>query len=88
MFDPATGQPKAGLRDAQAMYFLAPGARRTQVPAREVAAGVYQVDVTPAVPGAYYIYLGVPSMELGFGKMPYHTLNATPPADALAAGGT
>jgi len=27
-------------------------------------------------------------MELGYGKMPYHTLNATPPADALAAGGT
>jgi len=88
VFDPATGQPKAGLRDAQAMYFLAPGARRTQVPAREVAAGVYQVDVTPSVPGAYYIYLGVPSMELGYGKMPYHTLNATPPADALATGGT
>jgi len=82
-----TGQAKAGVKDAQVMYFLAPGARRTQAPVREIGGGVYEVDVKLAQPGAYYIYPAVPSMNLGFGELPFFTLRAEAPAAAQRAAG-
>ncbi|HET7404245.1 MAG TPA: cytochrome D1 domain-containing protein [Usitatibacter sp.] len=88
LFDPITGAPKTGVKDAQAMYFLGTGARRAQSVAKEVGDGVYEVEVMPAVAGAYYVYMGVPSMQLTFGKLPFFTLQATPAAGTHDGHGT
>ena len=82
LFDPANGKAKTGVKDAQAMYFLAPGSRRSQAPAKEIGNGVYEIQLRPSQPGAYYVYLGVPSMKLGFGKLPFFSLRAAPPNTA------
>lgn len=79
LLDPASGKAMTGVKDAQVMYFLAPGSRRTQAAAREIGDGVYEIEVKLSLPGAYYIHVGVPSMKLGFGKLPYFSLRATPP---------
>ncbi|MGE5752798.1 MAG: cytochrome D1 domain-containing protein [Deltaproteobacteria bacterium] len=64
--DVLTGWGKEGLRDVNVMYFLAPGRRRTQVLARDVGDGVYEVMLSLKEPGAYYVHVAVPSMKIGF----------------------
>ncbi|MBK5103261.1 MAG: cytochrome D1 [Burkholderiales bacterium] len=83
--DPQTGKPKTGVKDAQAMYYLAPGSHRTQVAAREIGGGVYEIDVKLSQPGAYYIYVAVPSMQLGFGKLPFFSVRAVAPGEKQSA---
>lgn len=85
LLDPATRQAKAGIRDARVMYFLAPGRGRSEVPVKEIGGGVYEAEVQLAQPGAYYVYIGVPSLALGYGKLPFFTLLAAPPASARSA---
>ncbi len=85
LLDPTSGKAMTGVKDAQVMYFLAPGSRRSQTAAREIGDGVYEVEVRLSLPGAYYIYVGVPSMKLGFGKLPFFSLRATPPNTAQGA---
>jgi YVTN family beta-propeller protein len=82
LIDPATRLAKSGIKDARVMYFLAPGRDRTEVPVKEIGGGVYEAQMQLAQPGAYYVYVGVPSLELGYGKLPFFTLMATPPASA------
>lgn len=83
--DPASGSARTGIRDARVMYFLAPGRNRTEATAKEIGDGIYEAEVGISQPGAYYVYVGVPSMKLGFGKLPYFTLIATPPDSAQLA---
>ncbi len=64
-----TGWPVTGLADAKVMYFLAPGRHRVEVPAREVGEGIYESMLDPRVPGAYYVYIAVPSRKIGFYTM-------------------
>jgi hypothetical protein len=85
LIDPATRLPKAGIKDVRVMYFLAPGRGRTEVDVKEVGKGVYEAQVQLAQPGAYYVYVGVPSMDLGYGKLPHFSLMAAPPAAARSA---
>ncbi|MBL0393010.1 YncE family protein [Ramlibacter monticola] len=87
LLDPATRQVKAGIKDARVMYFLAPGRGRSEAPVKEVGKGVYEVQMQLEQPGAYYVYVGVPSMELAYGKLPFFTLMAAPPATARSAAG-
>jgi YVTN family beta-propeller protein len=82
LIDPATRLAKTGIKDARVMYFLAPGRGRSEVAVKEIGDGVYEAQVQLAQPGAYYVYVGVPSMSLGYGKLPFFTLMATPPATA------
>ena len=82
LIDPATRLAKAGIKDARVMYFLAPGRGRTEVPVKEIGGGVYEAQVQLAQPGAYYVYVGVPSLNMGYGKLPFFTLMATPPVTA------
>jgi len=82
LIDPATHLAKAGIKDARVMYFLAPGRGRSEVAVKEIGDGVYEAQVQLAQPGAYYVYVGVPSLDLGYGKLPFFTLMATPPATA------
>jgi len=83
--DPVTGKPKTGVKDAQAMYYLAPGSHRTQVAAKEIGGGVYEIDVKLPQPGAYYVYVAVPSMQLGFGKLPFFSVRAVAPDQKQSA---
>lgn len=82
LVDPGTRRAKAGIKDARVMYYLAPGRGRTEVPVKEIGNGVYEAQVQLGQPGAYYVYVGVPSLDLAYGKLPYFTLVATPPAAA------
>lgn len=80
-----TGWPVAGLTDAKVMYFLAPGKHRAEVPAREVGEGVYEATLHPREPGAYYVYVAVPSRKIGFYTLGYKNLlaereKASPPS--------
>jgi YVTN family beta-propeller protein len=77
--DPASGKTKTGVRDARVMYFLAPGMRRAEVPVKEIGDGTYEAQLRLSSPGAYYVYLGIPSMKLDYGKLPYFSLQAMPP---------
>lgn len=77
---PATGLAKTGIKNARVMYYRAPGLGRSEVAVKEIGGGVYEAQVQLAQPGAYYVYVGVPSMDLGYGKLPFFTLMATPPA--------
>lgn len=78
LFNPMTGAVKSGAKDAEVLYFLAPGSRRTQVAAREVGDGVYEARVKLPLPGAYYLYPAAPSMKIKFGDLPFFTLRALP----------
>ena len=83
--DPATRLAVPGIKDARVMYFLAPGRGRTEVPVKEIGGGVYEAALKLAQPGAYYVYVGVPSLKLGYGKLPFFTLRATQPEIARRA---
>jgi hypothetical protein len=85
LIDPATKLAKTGINDARVMYFLSPGRARTEVKVTEIGDGVYQADLQLSKPGAYYVYVGVPSMKLDYGKLPFFTLRADPPATAQRA---
>ena len=85
--DPATGAPKTGVTDARIMYFLAPGRMRTEVAVREVGDGRYEAELPIRSAGAYYIYVGVPSMKLGFDRLPYFSLRALEGEAPLQAAG-
>jgi YVTN family beta-propeller protein len=61
-----TGWPVAGLKDARLMYYLGPGRYRTEAPAREVEEGVYEATLNIREPGAYSVFLGVPSLKIGY----------------------
>jgi YVTN family beta-propeller protein len=84
--DPVSHQPKGGLKDVQVMYYLSPGMFRTESAAREVGNGVYQAELPLARTGAYYVLVGVPSLQLKYGDLPYrNVLAVAKKADAPAA---
>jgi hypothetical protein len=85
LIDPATRLARAGIKDARVLYYLAPGRGRSEVPVKEIGGGVYEAQVDLAQPGAYYVYVGVPSLALGYGKLPFFTLMAAPPASARSS---
>lgn len=82
--DARDGAPRTGVRDLRVRYFMAPASRPREVPAREVAPGVYEALVELPEAGAYYLHVGSPSLRLKFGDRPYGTLLATPPAPDAA----
>ncbi|WP_309246555.1 YncE family protein [Ramlibacter montanisoli] len=85
LIDPATRLAKAGIKDARVLYYLAPGRGRSEAPVKEIGDGVYEARVQLAQPGAYYVHVGVPSLDMGYGKLPYFTLMATPAAATRSA---
>lgn len=66
--------PQTGLTDVALRYFLAPSSPAREVPAREVAAGVYEAVLDVPEAGAYYLHVGVPSLQLRFGDQPFSSL--------------
>ncbi len=72
--DPQSGRPRAGLKDVHVLYYAAPGLLRRESASREIGEGVYEADLSLREAGAYYIYVGVPSLHLRFGDLPYRNL--------------
>jgi len=79
--DGKTGEPKVGLAGLSALYFLAPGRRRTEVKVTEVGDGVYEARLDLVEAGAWYVHVGVPSLKIGYERLPYFSLQALAPAD-------
>ena len=84
LWDPNTEQYLEGLKDVRVRYFRAPGFGRTEVQAPEVEPGVYAADVLFRRPGAYYVYVSVPSRELEFADLPFLTLRGVHAARPVA----
>jgi YVTN family beta-propeller protein len=74
--DPATGTPRAGLTDVQALTFLSPGVWQRRHPAAEVGPGLYEIHFTPPEAGLYYVFVEVPSAGLALQSSPALTLTA------------
>jgi YVTN family beta-propeller protein len=68
--DPRTGQPKDGLQDVTVLLYTAASHRQWREVARPVGEGVYEVEVTPPVPGSYHVAVSSPSMSLPFHLSP------------------
>lgn len=81
MTDGTTGKPKAGITGANALYFLAPGRRRSEVAVIEIGSGLYEARVALAEAGAWYVYVGVPAQKIGYERLPFFSLQAVAPAD-------
>ncbi|CAD5369812.1 YVTN family beta-propeller repeat protein [Rubrivivax sp. A210] len=80
-----TGEPKAGLKDVIVRYFLVPASAPKDVIAKETSEGVYEVPVEVAEAGAYYVYVSVPSLKLGFNDSGFFSVMARPDPAAAAA---
>jgi YVTN family beta-propeller protein len=83
-----TGGPKSGLKDVTVRSFKVPASPSTDVIAKEVADGIYEVSIGLPESGAYYVYVGVPSLRLGFSDSAFLTLMARgEPVEAKPAAG-
>lgn len=79
--DGATGTPKAGVAGLAALHFLAPGRRRSESAVVEIGGGLYEARLALAEAGAWYVYLGAPSLKVGYGQLPFYSLQALPRAE-------
>ncbi|MEQ1806066.1 MAG: cytochrome D1 domain-containing protein [Burkholderiaceae bacterium] len=80
-----TGAPRAGLKDVIVRSFLVPASAPSDVIAKEVSEGVYEVPVELTQVGAYYVYVSVPSLKLGYNDSGFFSVLARPdPATAAA----
>lgn len=77
--------PQTGLSDVALRYFLAPSSPAREIPAREVGDGVYEAIVDLPAAGAYYLYVGAPSLNLKFGAQAFASLRAVAPSAAMPA---
>jgi hypothetical protein len=66
LMETVTGLGKEGLKDVTVLSFRAPGRDRKQTLAGEVGDGVYEVTLELPAPGAYYVYVTVPSLKIGW----------------------
>jgi YVTN family beta-propeller protein len=72
------GTPKTGLKDVMVRYFLVPASAPRNVNAKEVEDGIYEAPVELSETGAYYVYVGVNSLKLGFNDSGFLSLMARP----------
>jgi len=75
--EPLTGRPVTGLTDVSIVFFRVPGRDRTQLMAEEEGDGIYRVILDLPSAGAYYVYVGVRSKQVGYQDLPYFTLVAS-----------
>lgn len=79
-----TGAPRTGLKDVIVRSFLVPASPPRDAVAKELADGVYEVPVELAQSGAYYVYVSVPSLKLGYNDSGFFSVMARP--DSATAG--
>jgi len=77
--DAKSGKAKTGIKDATVLYFLAPGRNRREVAATEVGDGVYEAKISVTEPGAYYMHVRVPSLNLEYNALPSYSVRAVKP---------
>lgn len=72
---------KGGAVSDVSVLAFAPGAsaRRLEISAREVEAGVFEARLTDLAAGAYYVYVAAPSRGLQYGDAPPRNLLVRPP---------
>jgi len=87
LIDTLTGWGKEGVKDVTVTSFRAPGRDRRQILAREVGDGVYEADLSLREPGAYYVYVSVPSLRIGWKDFVHLSLVAKR-KEAAPAGGS
>jgi YVTN family beta-propeller protein len=81
LVDPASGTSRTGMSGVNALYFLAPGRRRTEVKVTEIGDGVYEARIALSEAGAWYVHVGVPSLKVGYERLPFFSLQAVAPAE-------
>jgi YVTN family beta-propeller protein len=74
--DPATNEPKAGLRDVRVLTFLAPGTWQKRQWAESVGDGVYESEITAPEAGVYYVFFECPSLKVSYDQMQHLVLQA------------
>ncbi len=80
-----TGAPKSGLKDVIVRSFLVPASAPRDTVAKEVSDGVYEVPVELTETGAYYVYVSVPSLKLGYNDSGFFSVMARPDSATAAA---
>ena len=73
----AGSEPVTGLDDVMVTATRMPGNRPHRQIATHVGEGRYQVQLTVDQPGAYYLFISVPSLKVDSAKTPYLVLRAT-----------
>jgi YVTN family beta-propeller protein len=81
----ATLKAKSDLKDVRVLTFLAPGIWQRRDFARPVGEGVYELDINVPQEGVYLIFVESQSQGVAFRQLPYLTVQASAPADAVTA---
>jgi len=74
LYDPGTGEVKAGADDVRVKFFRAPRYNLTELLASHVGDGIYEAELPLANAGAYYIYVAAQSLDAGYGDLNYLTV--------------
>ena len=88
--DPATNEPKSGIRDVRVLTFLLPGTWQKRQWAESVGDGVYESEVTAPQTGVYYVFFECPSLNVSYIQLPYlvlQALDATPADKTITSAG-
>jgi YVTN family beta-propeller protein len=80
--DPSNGEVFADFADVRVKYYRAPRFGLTELLAKSVGDGIYEVDVTPDRAGAYYVYVAAPSLNAQYNDLNYLTMMASRVVDA------
>jgi YVTN family beta-propeller protein len=78
--DPHTGKPRADVGEVRVLYYIAPGRMRTELIATELGDGRYEAALALPRPGAYYVNVAAPAVNVGYHDLPFLTLRARRPA--------
>lgn len=78
LVDENTKAAKIGVKDLQAVVFLAPGLWQQRLVARETAEGIYELEFAPPETGVYYVHLSAVSQGLSANRGRLVTLEARP----------
>jgi YVTN family beta-propeller protein len=71
LVDPATNQPRTGLKDVQVLYHRLPNGPRNQAIATEKGDGVYEAPLGLGEGGTYYAFVAVPSLDVKPNQLPF-----------------
>jgi len=86
LIDPGTGKIFADKEDVRIKYFRAPRFDLTEMLATHVGGGVYEASLTLKSAGAYYVYVGAPSLHAQYDDLEYITLMANKAVPGKAKG--
>jgi DNA-binding beta-propeller fold protein YncE len=73
---PGSDDPVSGLEDVMVLATRPPGIWQERIKASPLEEGLYQVDLVPEQPGAYYVAVAVPSLDVDYTEMRFMTFLA------------